>query len=174
MQTWSFPSPLNTLSWAIYLALSLGMIGLVSWESIPCGWPCLHSLLKHSVLLATVISSRMGKLVPSRNVIHSCWEGNGLILAVKSELSLFLLMESLQRWRQCTEGSWADDKAKTELQGVVWAPEFSSTWSQLYQWALPITGVNVFPMLESQCFSSWVTWPWENYLTFLYYRFPHL
>lgn len=56
-----------------------------------------HPLFKHSMLLATVISSRMGKLVPSRNVIHSCWEGNGLILAVKSELSLFLLTESLSK-----------------------------------------------------------------------------
>lgn len=61
------------------------------WLTLP------HPLLKHSMLLATVISSRMGKLVPSRNVVPSCWEGNGLILTVKSELSLFFLMESLSK-----------------------------------------------------------------------------
>lgn len=54
-----------------------------------------HHFLVLSMLLVIVISSRMGKPEPSRNFIYGCWEGDGLTLALESELPPPLLMERI-------------------------------------------------------------------------------
>lgn len=61
-----------------------------------------YPLLRHPLLPATVIRSQTDKPGPNRNVMSRSWEGNEFPLSCLFPSSW---RESLQRWRQCMEGS---------------------------------------------------------------------
>lgn len=79
------------------IEMDLLLMGICSlWLALP------HPLLMHSLLPATVISSRTGKPGPSRNILCGGWEGNGFTLALGPELSLLLLVEKVSpsTWKE--------------------------------------------------------------------------
>lgn len=162
-------SSLLTSSGGPSIDLSFIVIDLL-FVGIHCLWLALpHPLLAYSMLLVTVISSRMGKPSPScmwllgGQRIHSC-SGTWTVSFSPHE-------ERVSPSRQATHGRKQSWVGSQDRPSGGWVSEFTNTGNQLYPYNLAIVGVNVFPVLESQCCHLLAMWLWANYLTFLHFNF---